>query len=357
MAVAAHEVFAFARKILILREEYVSTTAQGNLPETLERHGVKRKRAVSAKELRQLEERESGEPRSRSLASLTDEEIRAIADEWLLNALKEAKKLTLAVAMNLNYGLATTQDWIDTGEKWEQRERLLELLEPDPETLCDLESYPQYEERRAAFLDERREALKEELRSKRVSSHTGLIADDILLHGDIQTNPETENRESLSAKPPKVSLQYVQTCAAALKSAQSCYELESGRMKGDSSQRDATVKRLEAEQETRSFRHNRRRLAQRIASHVSTALPNRPAPISQLQSISPVFPPNPATPALTIHDAVDRYIEEQIRERKWTAHSQLQQPPIYNLFRSIIDPDNSRPLARLVLKICVTTSK
>jgi hypothetical protein len=50
---------------------------------------------------------------------------------------------------------------------------------------------------------------------------------------------------------------------------------------------------------------------------------------------------------LTFHDALQRYIEENIRERRWTKHTRAKHQAKFDLMRGIVDPDNALPLARL----------
>ncbi len=139
-----------------------------------------------------------------------------------------------------------------------------------------------------------------------------------------------ETAAAFKKVPPDASPAYLKACQEMMKAYVTFYGIQERNAQGDYETFDAEVERLEAKAEQR--REKRRIRADAVANA---------GPVSIPEAVES------AAPSLTVSAALDTYIAENIREKIWSDHTAAKQGDKFQLFREIIDPDNSFPLAKL----------
>ena len=320
LAAAAHEVFTFARSALEARSFESVPSSSGSLSsltvgyklgkeeDTSPYRNQEKSEVTQGNSLNHTGDTNSQETmndlQGRTLASLTNDEIRSIADEWLLAALQGAN----VFALRMTHAR-------EGSRKSGKREDIEFHAEADATTAGKIKALYQTD-----------------LKAHNMSRIAKTTDVHLASHG-IECDPETENHTAIEQTPPKASTPYLKTCQEMMKAYVSFYGAIEQGARGDYTAFDATVEQLETRQEAR---REKRRI--KVESAAATAV---------LSVAVQPQPPVETSPGLTVHDAVDEYITEQKRKGVWGAYSAKKLPAIFYLFRKIIDPNNSVPFAEV----------
>ena len=336
LATAALEVFSFARRVvqarenlpllqtLINRDHYVKDKPSffqrdpggdgGYTPRRANREKTKVAQGQTA------HERGYTPPifQGRELGSLTDEEIRAIAEETLLDALKGINLISLAP---IRERILLSPEI--TGGQEEKEFRAI--------VAGHGEAMGRGAEKLAASHLRQKTALQRELQRGHIHSGTAQATDTILAAEGIKVDPETETRAALASVPPTASVPYVLTCQEMLKAEIVYHDALAQRAKGNHAAYDATVERLEERQEKRRREKKRIKVAPEATESARTmTTPATPAPED-----------TPQPPKLS--DALKQFLDERERE-KWSSDSRRRAEDKYQLFQAIVDPEDKLPI-------------
>ena len=327
LASAAFEVFAFAREALEARarnEDLTHSRSKGKEHST-EKNGYTSQ--TDKQEYSHVGQDNSGngegytkktqfdeQLKGRTLASLTDEEIRSIAEEWLLASLQGASGLTLRLAMNRQArgrGKAVSVTKEDEAFHYEA----------DLATTIKLKSIYQ-----------------EALRYKRVG-RMGKAADTQLALRGVECNPATESHTALEQTPEAVSQPYLKMCLELLKAHASFHSvIENVNIQGNYETHDALVESLEAKQEAR--REKRR---QRKSANAEEA-PLQVITTANGQTITATTPIVQAQQTLLLSEALEKFMDESVRMKKWIPTSRSKKATMLHLFRDIVDLEGKLPV-------------
>lgn len=330
LASAAHEVFLFAREAITARHDSGLTGInQGGTVYTSPHHD--REKIIMVQDEKAHQQGYTNEFRGRTLASLTDDEIRAIAEGWLLNALKGANLLTLQLAPEA--ARAHRLSWVPASElESRQAIEVLENIVPTdkPMPAPSHEEQDARAEQAAATAQGIKAIYERELKSRQFSQATAARTDKALAgHGITITDPTTESRAAYASFPPTPSVPYLQACQEILKAGVTFYDIQTQTARGDYKGHDAEVERLEERQE-------QRRAKRRIK--VDTTIP----PASPTPQAVPTETPE-AAPVYKLSQALADFKAEQVREGRWDERTRHKENDKYVLFQASIDPEDSLP--------------
>ncbi len=259
------------------------------------------------------------ELQGRLLSSLTDDEIRSIADFWLLNALK-ANDLFILQAEHQQALSKAANLTLDDGA----------IIHSKHPTEATAEGLREQTRAKVAACQNIKEIYQRELRDQRVSQETAAMVDKQLAVHDITTDPETESRAAVAACPSRASTSYLKACRDFLQARVSFYNLMPQTAEGNYSAYNATIEKLE---ETQHKRRERRRIKVESSSNASAAIIPAAA-----QS---------ASTSLNLPEALKLFFAENAREGKWSARTQVKCGHFFELFQAVIDPDGTLPVASI----------
>ncbi|SBV92472.1 hypothetical protein KL86DPRO_10369 [uncultured delta proteobacterium] len=233
------------------------------------------------------------------LESLTDDEIRAIAETWLLAALKGSNLFAMQYA---HLG----QQYTQTGDD------LHDSTQANAETAGKL-----------------RAIYHTDLKARRLGRIAKATDKQLYFHS-VVCDKQTETAAAFEKEPPAASPAYLKACQEMMKANVTFYDIQEQAVQGNFETYDAEVERLEAKAE-------QRREKRRIRIEDTTKAAPIPSPSGE----------ETAEPSLTVTDAIAMYRAERIQERIWSDHTANKQQDKFDLFREIIDPDNTFPLGKL----------
>ncbi len=317
LAAAALEVFAFAREAVqgratrppLTRQASAGyTTAPANSEEKPMPQRKNPSRPVSTQRAKEPQSPSpaAAPPASTSAAtaavvdSLTDEDIRAIAEEWLLAALKGHDALMLQSA-RARRDIAAAMSTAEDGEEGEEEEEAAEAARQTRQGLKGL--------------------YKKALRQGDMTRMRPMADKELSLHG-VRPPATEEGKEA--------SLTYLKTCQELAKAQVTYLDIVDQNSQGDYTAYDATVQRLEERQQAR---REKRRIR----------VEDKPAAAPVAAAVNAEGGEKP----LTVSAAVDRYMQDRIMERVWSEHTRIKHRDKFSLFRELVDPDNAFPLSRL----------
>ena len=249
----------------------------------------------------------------RTLASLTDDEIRSIAENALLSALKGGQLISIR---------AIQEQILLGGNTYEKLKPIAAAQQKaGKEAMDQAADYARHEAR-----------CHEEFQRGDLSEDTARMTDMIFASDGIQMNPETESYAALEAVPPMASIPYILACQAILEANVSYYRTRKEQAKGQEGIYNAEIERLEARQEERREKRRRTTIA------AATAAPQPPQP-----SLSP----QPQQPQKTLKEALEDFMDDRVLEGKWSDSSRKRAMSKYELFQAIVDPDGTLPVSAL----------
>lgn len=295
LATAAFEVFSFARQVL--QDRKIILTAQGISGKEYAPSGYTSRNANQSKS--QVTQDNFNVPpgytnelQGRPLTSLTDDEIRSIADTWLLAALKGSDLFALQTAHIRNQN------------------------QPNAE---DLEYRATAETATASNI---KAVYQTALKARRVGRMVTEADKQLAIHG-VLCDPETETRKAFDTVPPKASPAYFKTCQELLKAHVTFYDAVEQNAQGDYAAHDAAIEALESRQEAR--KEKRRRM-------VTERQESAAQPVQMTKHI----------PKLS--EALKQYLDQREREEKIDAHSRERTESKFALFQAVIDPQDNLPV-------------
>ncbi|SBV93845.1 exported hypothetical protein [uncultured delta proteobacterium] len=342
LATAALEVFAFVREVVLARDKYplsqrnlIGTTYEGKTFSA----GRSTPRPVSGDKMQVAQGETAYEHgytplfQGRALGSLTDDEIRTIAETTLLLALKGRQILST-----------------EAGE--EAFRRNLGPIPDDPEADAILDEVEEYLANdptpalpeddvmgRARRLSENCRKMEEELRVALISGkahwYTARATERLLRWNGVSTDPETENADAILATPPKASMPFVRAYNEMLKMSMTDAKLGAQTALGEYEAHDAAIIRLEERQEQR---REKRRV--KVQTQPPTAAAVTP---------SAATAPEPETPpsGKKLSEAIEEMFRDKSLDGSWKPKVARMERAKFALFQAIVDPDDRLPVSRL----------
>ena len=361
LATAAHEVFAFAREATCARTESLtqraacgknnrlpmwSTSNKGKLEESAVRQGNPTMQYWST----------TADLKGRSLGSLTDQEIRVIADSILLFALKSSALTAHEryVLLEHNYDKIAP---LETGDAEFDAEtaRLDEKWAREDAERRKTLSTEEYEDYHCQLLSEntriRKEQYRRALMAGKPDAEIARITDYFLKFLGIQVNSITDNQAALFASPPKASIPYIKAYQEILKAHVTLYDINVRTALGDYVSYDEMVERLEQREE--AWRDKRRIKVQNEVGHQS-----QPAALSAAPS-QPTASPLVVTDngqemtqgkGIKLSEAIQEMFRSKTLEGSWKPKVQRMEREKFNLFQAVVDPEDKLSIANLGAK-------
>lgn len=252
----------------------------------------------------------------RSLGSLTDDEIRSIADRWLLNSLKGNNRFLLEPQIQQAVVASRSME-LDDGTIITNKKP----LRPTPEDIA------YHSEADATTHANIKEIYRRELRDRVISTGTAAQVDNLLAAQGISTDLNSERQSAVTAYPSQASTAYQRICHEFLKAKVGFYDTMGQTVLGNYTAYDNTVERLEEVQRKRvKNRH--------IEIEAAIATPY------EITDCPTATATNSAT-RLKLSEAIKKFFEESEREGKWTDRTQTKSGYFFELFQTIIDSKNS----------------
>ena len=225
LATAAFEVFSFAREVIKSRELELGLTMEG---EKLLTGAVSTARQAEQEKALVSQCDSDNHPgytsplKGRALGDLTDEEIRSIADTWLLAALKGADLFALQAAhirhRHRSQGQPITGDLEGGQAKGGETPATA-----DATTAANIKAIYQ-----------------NDLQARRVGRMAAEADRQLTIHG-VSCDPETETRRAFQQMPPIPSAPYLKTCQELLKAHVTFYDAMERNAQGDYTAHDTTI--------------------------------------------------------------------------------------------------------------------
>ena len=330
LATAALEVFSFVREALQAREllTHSHETGKGDTRKNDAEytHSQRyRERYQVAQENSTNDSGYTSDLKGRTLASLTDDEIQSIAENALLNALRGERLISIRAV----------RDQVLYGENIAAYEKLKPIM-AERQRSEDAATAHTAGQTAADYAD-REAQCRQELQRGILSEDTARITDTIFAGSGIQMNPETESYTALEAFPPTASIPYIMACQKMLEANVSYYSTMKEHTKGNEGIRNAEIERLEARQEAR--REKRRIKIANETAAAATAAVIQP-PVAQAS-------PQAQRQQKTLKETIEEFADDRIREGQWNAASRTRAMSKYDLFRAIVDPDDTLPVGAL----------
>ncbi len=320
LATAALEVFALAREVVQSRQEVIPH--QGGLGTTREpttsragstpRHGDREKNHMAQGETT-YEHGYTPPYQGRALGSLTDGEIRAIAEEALLAALKGANLLSLA----------PLRERILLGNMPAGEGEELKAIATERET-----AMIQGAEKIATSHRRQKATLQRDLQRGYINSDTAQATDKILASEGINTDRDTETHAALLPVPAVASISYMLACQAVLKSQVTYHTVLAQNATGDHAAYDTTVARLE---ERREQRREKRRVKVQAQPPAATAA--TPPAGTALEAED--------SQAVKLVEAIEEMCREKSLDGSWKPKVAVGERHKLELFQAVIDQDGS----------------
>ena len=229
----------------------------------------------------------------RTLASLTDDEIRSIAEAWLLNALKDTNLFLMQIApererlagsrLRRQGKKATPEEvqdvleslgYVEKEEPKRQQGRERPLPSFDQATLDN--TLAEHAQADAEFTGRLKDIYQKSLAGNRVTRIAFEVDEQIEAMG-LTVDPSSENAVAVVSEGKQPSPVYLKTCQELLKARASFYGILEQNRRGDFTAYDATVERLEARQEERREKRQRIKVAVDATASTVTAIPTRKA--------------------------------------------------------------------------------
>ncbi|MCC8193319.1 MAG: site-specific integrase [Deltaproteobacteria bacterium] len=295
LAAAAFEVFSFARQALERRaggltHDAISGNEYGLMGYTP--INISQRKSPVTQDNSSSSNGYTSEFQGRALSSLTDEEIRAIADTWLLAALKGSDLFALQTAHIRNQATPTIKD-------------LEYRAGADATTAANLKNI---------YLSD--------LKARSVGRMAQEADKQLAVHG-IDCDPETESCKAFQHTPPQASPAYLKTCQELLKAQVTFYEAAEQTAQGEYAAHDTAIEALERRQEAR--KEKRRDKSQQRRENASK--------------------PTPAVkPSPKLSEAIIQYLDQRTREKKRDDLSRRRTESKFALFQAVIDPEDALPV-------------
>ena len=227
--------------------------------------------------------------RGRSLVSLTDNDIRLIANEWLLTALKNANVFSL---------LAAYAEGVEGGKAHVVSSSSI-LLSEEYQAVTD-----------TAVMAERRYAYSVDLGANRVEK-AAMETDKVLAAHGVKCDQATETAKAFTNKKggtaSAASVPYLRTCQEMMDASTRFFTIMEQRSRGNYKLSDMAIRQLERE----SFRRERN-----MVRAVTEAVALLPAVAVQSQ---PVKEEKEGVTGLKLVDALEQFFDEKAREGSWDA--------------------------------------
>ena len=269
----------------------------------------------------------------RTLASLTDDEIRSIAETMLLAALKTSALLSIDAAFNKFIHSDEVFKEVPNAGGFEI-DAIITKLEELSEDKTGKDTAARVKVR-IGHHTEMKALCEESLQSGRVDEEAAYACDKALKEQGVITSPETDNLAALITHPPTASIPYLKTYHEILKASATYHSVCIQTANGDCSAHDAEVERLEVRQEARKEKRQRRIKAATSTTDKPTSL------VEEDITSTATTTPQKSQNGLKLADALPQFFDEMAREGNWDARTQVKEPSKFILFRDIVDPDGS----------------
>ncbi len=345
LAAAAFEVFSFARAAVLARNDGQEETLTGGAGRSMKRRpsgstfrNVKQEKSTVYQEKPGVLPGYTDEFQGRALSSLTDEEIRAIAEAWLLDALK-GSNLALMQFAPLRVAARRGGNKASPPEDVQSVLESLGAVEKNTDAPPSPRGAPpqkgtfvspadpavqaamvEQAEAEAATAERLKGIYQKSLAGRHVTRMAHAADKQLAAHG-IQVDPATESAAAVAAGTTP-SAPYLQTCQELLKARVTFSGVMAQSHRGDYAAYDAEVARLE---DNRQKRREKRRI--KVTSEGGT-----PPVLAAAEN-------TPASPTLSA--ALKLFMDEQVRMGRWDADSRRRAMDKYTLFQAIINPDGS----------------
>ena len=342
LAAAAHEVFTFTRSALEAR-----SFASGSSDSLTISHRLGKERSTSSygnQEKSQVTHDDSinnsgytsgsglatSDLQGRALASLTDEEIRAIAENALLTALKGDRLISFSAVRNqILFGGNTAHENLKPIAA--ERQRMMEEVHTTTTTEETAKVHGQYASQ-----------YHRELQKGFIAEDVAKATDTVFAHAGIQMNPETESFKALEAFPPTASIPYLMACREMLEAHISYHSTLKKHEEGHREARNTEIERLEARQEEQREKREKRRIkvvpeTALIPTTATTTTASNNTAEERQQSRKK----KKHQDGLKLSDALTQFFGERALGGNWDARTQAKEPSKFTLFRDIVDPDGT----------------
>ncbi len=350
LATAALEVFSFAREVIRARGCSLLSHGSkigGHLGTTLSnfgggrsihRHPNTEKRQVAQGIITHKTKYTTSDFQGRALSSLTDGEIRAVADELLLSALKASSlfsveaTFTKLLSSGGNFSDLPKAGGIEANEFVTRLEEQLDEEDAQKEGL----SADEILDRRTQTRAENHQAMHAQrqrlLLSGAADEDVAFMADQTLKEQGVKVDPETETLKAILATPPKASIPYIKVYHEVLKAAATYHGIRAQTAQGDYTAHDAEVERLEAKQEAR-------REKRRIKVQPQTAIASQPPQQNTNRDSTGA--------GRKLSEAIAEMIQEKTRDGSWKPKVARMERVKFDLFQAVVDPEDCLPVASL----------
>jgi len=346
LATAAFEVFSFVREAVAARDRHLTKAGMtGNTSSGFgyTNHRVYREDIVVTQGEIPVNDGYTDALQGRTLSSLTDDEIRSIADAWLLQALKGTNLFRLHISQYradllgtsptrkakalLDLGIVKPGEVVVGNQSTSSADGPEGIAADDPALNDALIAQAKGEEETAGRI---KEFFRNALRTQQVSKAASTVDTALAKHG-VGIDPATENAHGI-ANGGSPSLPYRFACQEMLKAKVNFYSIMEQNAAGDYAGYDAVVQQLEEKQAAREKR--RVRVDAPPRPECSTVSPASSVPAEASSVLG-------SAPGLTLSAALKRFFVEMKREGKWNARTQMKEPDKFYLFQAIVDPDDS----------------
>ena len=346
LATAAFEVFSFAREAVVARDRHLTKAGMaGNTSSGFgyTNHMDYREDIVVTQGEIPVNDGYTDALQGRTLSSLTDDEIRSIADDWLLQALKGTNLFRLHISQYragllstsptrkakalLDLGIVKPGEVVVGNQSPSSADGSGGIAADDPALNDALIAQAKGQEETAGRI---KEFFRNALRTQQVSKAAPAVDTALAKHG-VGIDPATENAHGI-ANGGSPSLPYRFACQEMLKAKVNFYSIMEQNAAGDYAGYDAVVQQLEERQAAREKRR------------VRVDAPPRPeySPLPSASSVSAeASPVLGSASGLTLSVALEQFFVEMKREGKWNARTQMKEPDKFYLFQAIVDPEDS----------------